>query len=147
VNPPAYGGGQAYAGGPATRPGQITAVAVIAFVMGAFQLYAAFSNFTVATSIGLYLGFAPGVLYVLAFVNLILAGLLIWGGLTTLQGRTNKILFWTAVAVLVCGVIFNIMVRNYGLLFLPIILPGIILGLLWQQPNKDWFVAQGGTTV
>jgi hypothetical protein len=39
------------------------------------------------------------------------------------------------------------MVRNYVLLFLPIILPGIILGLLWQQPNKDWFVAQGGTTV
>lgn len=152
--PPAYGAPPAYGGGApaATRPGQITAAAVIAFVMAAFQLFAAIGNFSLAATINQYTAaywafVSPGVLYALAVVNLVFAGLLIWGGLTTMQGKTNKILFFTAIAVMVVGVLTNIMVHNYAFAFLPVILPGIILFLLWQQPNKDWFVAQGGQTI
>jgi hypothetical protein len=152
--PPVYGTPPAYSGSPGTgRPGQITAAAVIAFVMAALQLLAAIGYISLAGLLnsyaaGIYYSFlSPAVLYILALLSVAFGALLIWGGLLVMQGKTNKILFFTAIAAIVVSVISNIAVHSYGYAVGSFILPGVILFLLWQQPNKDWFVAQGGQTI
>jgi hypothetical protein len=83
--------------------------------------------------------------YGIGVLELIVGALLVWGGLTTMQGKTNRILFFVAAAVVVIAVI-NIFVGGF-ISVIGIILPAIILALLWQQPNKQWFLSQGGTTI
>ncbi len=83
---------------PARRPGAVTAAAVFAFIAAILEILAALLVLAIAVSDKRTFG-PPGLAWGYVAVNLVLASLMVWGGIAALRGRTNKILVYTALAL------------------------------------------------
>lgn len=157
----------AYPGGPVrpTRPGMATAAAVLAFVFGAFAIIASIAVLAAGSLTGVVcndpnriattqvndacdkLTSASGLLKVIAVILIVVAALMIWGGVTTLSGRNTQILTAGAVLYLVAvvvGVIGNKGFESQQVVGL--VTPVLILVFLFNPAVRNWVKAKGGRT-
>ena len=151
--PPAPPVDAAYAA-PTARPGAVTAAAVIAFIIAGLEVLGAllafvagvgYSNLTQSQKDQMPAMASSGTFYLMGLFELVFAGLLIWGGVAAIQGKTNKILFFVALAVAVLNVVY-LFVGGY-LSIVGVIIAVVIMVLLRQQSSKQWFLSRGGTAV
>ena len=166
---PAAGGAYPGFGGPAplARPGMVTAAAILAFVWGGFAVILSIISLFVSgltsvvsdacttaqttdptyydaycRSVGGYSSFFK----IISVGLIILAVLLIWGGVTTLSGKNSQIL------VIACGL--YVVLAIVGLIagggafsgIVGIVAPILILVFLFNPASRAWFRAKGGKT-
>ncbi|GAA1998357.1 hypothetical protein JL107_11465 [Nakamurella flavida] len=132
------------------RPGQVTASAVLAFVVGGLSLLvgliALLAGSVVATRAG-ESGTAGAVVIVLAVLFLAVGAVYIWSGVWALQGRSAK--FLTVVAIVAAAIqlvsLFTDDGENRNVLGLAISVTIVILML--QRPSKEWFRSRGTSTL
>jgi hypothetical protein len=125
----------------------VTAAAVLAFIGAAFALLGGFGMFAVSALPGV-----PSALFLmLAVLQLAIGGLLLWGGITTIQGKTNAILVYVCIASIVINVIQVILVLSHGgvgfATYTGFIGNFVVIYLLLRPDSKAWFVAKGGKAV
>lgn len=84
-------------------------------------------------------------------LQLAIGGLLLWGGLTTIQGKTNAILVYVCIAAIVINVIQVVLVLSHGgagfATYTGFIGNALAIYLLLRTDSKAWFVAKGGKAV
>ena len=155
-------------GGPAplARPGMVTAAAVLAFVFGGFAVIASFfsliatgltsavsaacdsvsstdPNYNAScSSLGGYSGFFK----VVAVGLILVAILLIWGGVVAMSGKNQQILVIGA-GVYIILTIVSIIASSFGFTgILGVVAPILILVFLFNPASRAWFRAKGGKT-
>lgn len=156
---PQYGAPQPYPG-PGRRPGTVTTAAVLAFVNAgiviitkllAFAVLATFTSNAIAEW-GMGLVVAN---YALLLAKLVAGGLLIWGGVAALQGRSRRILVIATVTqatLAALGVVVSIASSGSGSTggswyvgtFLELVFTAVILTLILQPSSADFFRARKG---
>lgn len=166
--PTAYGAPGSGAPAPAARPGMVTAAAVLAFVWGAFAIIgglvivAASSIVSSAANYCNSLSDANGTagcntvtgyssfFKVVTAALILVAILLIWGGVVALTGKNGQILVIGAGVYLLLdliSVIVSVSGNNFassGLL--GIVAPVLILVFMLNSASKAWFKSKGAKT-
>lgn len=137
---PGYGGPIA-----ATRPGQVTAAAVLAFVSGGLNLLAALI-LLVGNSLAADLGISAGLIVVFGLLDLVFGAALIYGGLQAINGKDQRILVAVAGAAVVLQLLYWVTVAFGAASLLGLILPAIIIAMLMQPQSKQWFQSKGAPT-
>lgn len=125
---------------PPTRPGVLTAAAVLGFVVGGFSVLGGLGALGLTT-----LGFARTLFIVIGVVNLFLAVLYIWGGITALGGRNSQILV-IACAISIVVNLVSLLQRFEVRALVPFILPILILALALNRESRQWIRMRGGAT-
>jgi hypothetical protein len=141
---PQYTGGPAGYGAPDSRPGQVTAAAVIAIVWGGlgtlFGLLALFALSIIFSYSGL--------LGIFVILGLAVSIALLVFGIQVLQGKSPKLLLYLCYASIVIqllSLIFSL-ASGYGFAFsslLGFVIPGVIVAMLLQPQSKQYFAARG----
>lgn len=164
---------QAYAGVPAgygpiapARPGMVTAAAVLCFIWGGLAIIGALISMlggAVVSSVGAAcnsvgnldsatsaacddVAGSGGLLIFIGIALMVVAGLLIWGGVVALSGKNGK------VSVIACGILIILeivmMIAGGGATFsiVGIIVPVLIIVFLLNTGSRNWFRARGGAT-
>jgi hypothetical protein len=78
--------------------------------------------------------------------TIVIAGLMIWGGVVALNGKNGQIL------VIACGVyaalaILSVIASGFGFTYLlGFVIPALIVVFLLNTQSKSWFKAKGGKT-
>lgn len=172
--PPTYGAPLPAGYGAAGRPGTVTTAVVLAFVTAAINLligllflfgwmYAATQvpKQTEEGAVAASLVFTV-FLFIVGLVFLLIAGLLMWGGVAALKGRTNKILIWiSSVAVVWHLISASSIITSRGepstvliawlcltmIATLCLALSVVIVILVLTQSSKDFFRVRGGMTI
>jgi hypothetical protein len=141
-SPPGYDPAPSYAGGPAAgsaRPPQVTAAAVLGFVVGALALLGALAFFALASLFGLLVLF--GVLY------LALAAANIWGGVQALQGKGStilKIAGLVTAGLALLGFVLALIQTGFDFWSLLMAVAGGAIFFLLNQPvSQQWFASRG----
>ncbi|MEO5833118.1 MAG: hypothetical protein ABIR83_07070 [Nakamurella sp.] len=127
--PPAPAGG--YGQDPATRPGMVTAAAVLAFVVGGLGLLLGLVGIGLVSGLSGFFSF----LFVLV---LIVAAVEIWGGVQVINGKDARTL--TIAAGL--GIVLNLIAllgAFAGRSLLSFVIPGLILYFLLNPQSRSWF--------
>lgn len=153
--PPPYGA--PVGPGPGRRPGIVTTAAVLAFVLAGIViltkllalLLLATHNTDAVANWGIGLVVAN---YAILLAKLVTGALLVWGGVTALQGRTRRILVVASVtqAILsLLGVVVSLATfPGSGHWFvntlLELTLTAIILTLILEPSSRDFFRARDG---
>jgi len=148
------------------RPGMVTAAAVLAFVWGGLGILfgtiglfagsllssttsAVCDNTTLTSSTAAACNAASGVSTLLIIITIgliVIAGLMIWGGVVALSGKNGQIL------VIACGVyaaLALVSVFSFGFEFtslLGFVIPILILVFMFNSDTRNWFRARGGKT-
>ena len=160
--PPAYG---APAG--SIRPGMVTAAAVLAFIWGGLGILfgligiAAGSVLNSASdavcSDSRYLTSDTAAacdsvsglgtfLIVVTIVTIVIAGLMIWGGVVALNGKNGQILV-IACAVYAVLAIISVIGSSFAFTYLlGIVIPILIAVFMLNTQSRAWFRARGGKT-
>ncbi|MGY1739876.1 MULTISPECIES: hypothetical protein [unclassified Blastococcus] len=142
---PGYGPPQGYGGygGPAgQRPGMATAAAIIGIVWGG--LGTLFGLLVMLAAFGLGAAFVG----LIALVSLAFSALLLWAGIQVLQGRSPRLLLlisYVAIGLAVLSLVASL-IQDGGSAassVLGFVIPGVIIGLLFQQPVKQYYAARG----
>jgi hypothetical protein len=161
----------------ARRPWTVVTAAIIAVVMAVLQLLAAFTYFFMSVSwanrgdnwvsgipgSGLWDEEIPGYRFLkrdfpdfasvtffgtAAFVGAVLSGLLIWGAITALRGKTGNTLIAATLAALVVDVILDLIITDtYMYILTHVILAGGILLLLIVRSSRRFFALRRSTPV
>ncbi|MDQ3788383.1 MAG: hypothetical protein M3422_14215 [Actinomycetota bacterium] len=145
-----------YSSGPVTRPGTVTAAAVLAFVQAGLTLIC-----TIVLMIGL--GAISGAvddaesiggvdvnegalagLWVLAIVGLVGGGLLIWGGVKALSGTAGQILIIAAALQILLCIVWLAAFEGGIVSILLVIMPIITLVLSLGGPAKQFEASRSG---
>lgn len=160
--------GQPLHGAPAgtARPGMVTAAAVLAFIWGGlailFGLLALVAGSvlssaastvcdddSLSTSTAAACDSVSGIgtfLIIITIGLIIVAGLMIWGGVVALNGKNGQIL------VIACGIyaaLALVSVISSGFEFTSLIgfvIPVLILVFMFNSASRAWFRAKGGKT-
>ncbi len=166
---PAGGGAYPGFGAPAAqaRPGMVTAAAVLAFVFGGFAIIGSIillaagglvsaANDLCNSTTGLSsdtqencnaLSGYSGFFKVTEIGLIIVAILLIWGGVTTLTGKNSQILVIGAGIYIVLTIVALIAGGGVGFTsILGFVAPILILVFLFNPASRAWFRAKGGKT-
>ncbi len=164
--PNAYGPSSYAATAGYARPGMVTAAAVLAFVFGGLGILfgllglAAGSILSTATSAVCNdatltrdtatacdaAGGFGAFLIIVTIATIVIAGLMIWGGVVALNGKNGQIL------VIACGVyaalaILSVIASGFGFTYLlGFVIPALIVVFLLNAQSKAWFKAKGGKT-
>jgi hypothetical protein len=137
------GGPSPYGGGPAgKRPGTVTAAAVIGIVWGAIG--ALFSLLVMLAAFGL----GAALIGLLLLLSLAAYVALLVGGVTVLQGKSPKLLLYTAYALVALGLISFVLSLfqdggNAASGIIGLVITAAIAALLLQPPSKQHFAARG----
>ncbi|MTD13095.1 hypothetical protein GIS00_03925 [Nakamurella sp. YIM 132087] len=131
-------GAPGYPAQPSTRPGVVTAAAVLAFVVGGLNVIFGLVGFGVVASVG-------GAYAFLIILNLAFAALLIWGGVQAINGRNGTILVIAAGISILLQLISMITYFSTGSL-IGLVIPILILVFMLQQPSRNWIRSRGGKT-
>ena len=163
---PAYPAG--YGGPPAgsARPGMVTAAAVLAFIWGGLGIlfgliaFAAGSVLSAASSAVCdstsldrdtaaacdTVGGAGTFLVIVTIGTIVVAALMIWGGVVALNGKNGQILV-IACAIYAALAILSIIASSFGFTsLLGFVIPVLIVVFLLNPASKAWFKAKGGKT-
>ena len=159
--PPGYG---APAG--SGRPGMVTAAAVLAFIWGGLGIlfgliaFAAGSVLSAASSAVCdstsldrdtaaacdTVGGAGTFLVIVTIGTIVVAALMIWGGVVALNGKNGQILV-IACAIYAALAILSIIASSFGFTsLLGFVIPVLIVVFLLNAQSKAWFKAKGGKT-
>ena len=148
-----------------TRPGLATAAAVLAFVFGAFAIIASL-GVLLLQSVGTQvcngsdridsaevdracsnLPAITGPLKVIAVILIVVAILMIWGGVTTLSGRNTQILAAGALLYFVAVIVGVISSRGFApQQVVGLVIPVLILVFLLNPAVRRWVRTRGGRT-
>lgn len=125
-----------------SRPGMVTAAAVIAFVLGGLSIIGGIalmglSSLTYANT---------GMLTALGVLNIALAGLYIWGGVVALGGKNGRILVIACAISIVVNLISAFSYTFSASSVSGFILPILILAFMLQAQSREYFRANGGST-
>lgn len=165
---PAYPTGPAGYGAPVgtVRPGMVTAAAVLAFIWGglgilfgliglAFGSILSSASNAVCNSSSLDVDTASACntvsgagtfLIIVTIGTIIVAGLMIWGGVVALNGKNGQILV-IACAVYAALALLSIFASSFGFTsLLGFVIPVLIVVFLLNSQSKTWFKARGGKT-
>jgi hypothetical protein len=163
---PAYGQPEYGQQGVKARPGMVTAAAILAFVWGGLGILfgtiglfagSVLSSATSSVCDSEYItssdsaacNAASGVSTLLIIITLgliVIAALMIWGGVVALSGKNGQIL------VIACGVyavLALVSVISFGFEFtslLGFVIPVLILVFMFNSETRAWFRAKGGKT-
>jgi hypothetical protein len=142
----------------------VTAAAVLSFIWGGFAIIGALISMLVggvASSVGAACNAygdattaaacdtvkgAGGLLIFIGIALIVVAGLLIWGGVVALSGKNGK------VSVIACGILVILeiveIIAAGGVAFaiFGIIVPVLIIVFLMNTASRNWFRAKGGTS-
>jgi len=133
------------------RPLTVTAAAVLAFLLAAIEvaiavgnlaLGAAFSGYTQTQKASYSSVVSSGLLYLFGVIGLVLAALLVWGGVATIRGQTGRILAAVVAAVIVLGIAVSLLV-DWAYMEVGAILPAVIVFLLISTSSKEFFHSMG----
>ncbi len=165
-----YGGGYPGYGQPtkAARPGMVTAAAVLAFVWGGLALFwsviglLAGSLFSAATSAvcnsGTYIdsetaaacdsvGGVGGFLIAITIGLILVAALLIAGGVTAINGKNGQLLVIACALYAVLAIVGLIVSGAFGVAYLlGIVVPVLIVVFMLNGNSRNWFRSVGGRT-
>lgn len=147
-------------GVPAGRPGMVTAAAVLAFIWGGFAIIGSFflliggsilsaacSSSDTATRIGNAGCSLGGFLTVVTLGLIIVAALLIWGGVAAVSGRSQQILVIACGVYLLLSVVSLIAGSSFGSgSVIGFVAPVLILVFVFNPASKAWFKAKGAKT-
>lgn len=159
--PPPYGQPQG-----SGRPGMVTAAAVLAFVWGGFGIFyglvfgligSLFS--TVSTSVCndsridldtaeacSSLGGLGTFILIATIATVVIAILMIWGGVVALSGKNAQILV-IACAVYAALAIVLMIISSFAVVYLAgLVIPILIVVFLLNGQSKAWFKSKGGKT-
>jgi hypothetical protein len=142
-----------YSSGPTTRPGTVTAAAVLDFVQAGITLI---SSIIMMTVLGAVTSAAndeslagidvdEGMLtlfWVLTVAGIIGAGLLIWAGVKALSGTAGNLMMIANGLQIVLGVVWLVMGATIAIAF--VIMPIIALVLSMQGPAKQFAASRAG---
>lgn len=125
-----------------SRPGMVTAAAVIAFVVGGFSLIGGIGLIGLSSLV--YAN--TGLLTVLGILTIVIAALYIWGGVSALTGKDGRILVIASGLSIVLNLVtaFNNTFNASSLSGM--ILPILILAFVLQAPCREYFRSRGGST-
>jgi hypothetical protein len=148
------------------RPGMVTAAAVLAFIWGGLGILFGLLGLvagSVLTSVGgavcnssnlsavdaANCGTVAGAgtfLIIVTIGLIVVAALMIWGGVVALNGKNGQIL------VIACGVyaalaILSIIISSFGFTsLLGFVIPVLIVVFMLNAQSKNWFKVKGGKT-
>ena len=128
------------------RPGQVTAAAVLAFVVGGLSILVGLVALLAGTVVADRVSSTGGVaIAVLAVLVLAVGAVYVWAGVWALQGRNARFLTIVAIVAAVLQLI-NLLndFENGPLVALAISV--VIIVLMLQKPSKDWFHSRGTST-
>jgi hypothetical protein len=162
---PAYPAGYGAPAGSA-RPGMVTAAAVLAFIWGGLGIlfgliaFAAGSVLSAASSAVCdntsldadtsaacnSVSGASTFLVIVTIGTIVVAALMIWGGVVALNGKNGQILV-IACAIYAALAILSIIASSFGFTsLLGFVIPVLIVVFLLNPASKAWFKAKGGKT-
>lgn len=165
---PGYPAGPGGYGAPAgsVRPGMVTAAAVLAFIWGGLGIlfgliaFAAGSVLSTASSVVCdntslnrdtaaacdSVGGAGTFLIGVTIGTIVVAALMIWGGVVALNGKNGQILV-IACAIYAALAILSVIASSFGFsTLLGFVIPVLIVVFLLNGQSKEWFKAKGGST-
>lgn len=125
-----------------SRPGMVTAAAVMAFVVGGFSVFGGIGMMGLSSLV--YAN--TGLLTTLGVLNLVLAALYIWGGAVALGGKNGRIPVIACSLSIVLNLIIMISYTFSPSSLTGLILPILILAFILQAPCREYFRANGGST-
>jgi hypothetical protein len=130
------------AGQPASgRPVQVTAAAVLAFVVGGLSLLGALLLLVTGGSLAFLGGFGALVI-VFALLSAVVGAAFLYSGLLAFQGRNAQFLAVVAGVSLALQVVS--LISTFGVSgILSILVSGAILFLLLQPQSRTWFRGRG----
>lgn len=151
---------------PAKRPGMVTAAAVLAFIWGGFAIIVGLlsvlassvisvvnascdslnsadpsypANCPMVSSVGTFLKVVSGGLIIVAI-------LLIWGGVVAVSGKNGQVLVIGAALYLVLAIV-SIIARSFGgSAVFGIVAPVLMIIFLLNPASKAWFKSKGAKT-
>lgn len=131
------------AGSVGARPGVVTGAAVMAFVIGGFQLLGGLlalfgGGFLVGTGLG-------GIVIFIGLLLIALGALHIWAGKLALDGKDFRVLLVVAAISAVFSLIQLFSNFSFGNL-LGLAIPVVIIVLLLRPEAKAWIKTRGGQT-
>jgi hypothetical protein len=135
----------------ASRPGQVLTAAILAFLLGGLMAIGgivAIGASRSADSAGGILGVSGlgGVVVAVGLVFLLLAALMIWGGIWAVMGKSYLLLLITACVFGVLSLISLIQTLSNGgnpaAGILGMVICAVIVVLLASQPSRNWFAEQ-----
>lgn len=144
-----------YSSGPVTRPGTVTAAAVLDFVQAGITLISSIIMMTVVGAVTSAandeslagIDIDEGMLalfWVLTIAGIVGAGLLIWAGVKALAGTSGNLMMIANGLQIVLGVVWLIVGAPIAIAFL--IMPIIALVLSMQAPAKQFEASRSGRT-
>lgn len=162
---PAYAGAPgAYGAAPLARPGMVTAASILAFIWGGLAILFALISLLVggaASSIGsacsatagldnqgacAAVGSAGGFLIFIGIAMIVVAALLIWGGVVAMSGKSGQILVIAGGVMVVVAIISMIAGGSAFSAILSIVVPALIVIFMLNPASKAWIKAKGGKT-
>lgn len=163
--PPPYAGvPMAPIGMPASsaRPGMVTAAAVLSFIWGGLAILGALVSMLVggvASTVGSACNVAGvtsadcdtvksagGFLIFVSIVLIIVAALLIWGGVVALSGKNTQICVIAAGILIILEIVEIIAAGSVAFAIFGIIVPILIAVFLLNNASKAWVRSRGGKT-
>ncbi len=153
------------------RPGMVTAAAVLAFVFGGFAIIAgiastflgSFANSVTSRNCNLNglegadttalrkacddANGIGGFAITVGVGLIIVAALLIWGGVMAISGKNQQILVIACAVYIVLGIVNIIALGSFGFSgILGFVAPVLILVFLFNPASKAWFKSKGAKT-
>jgi len=128
---------------PTKAPGQAVAAAVLGYVHGALVLVAAIALFALqdlATSLGVEAGY----LVVLALLNIVVAGVLIFGGVRLNTGKDRNLLVIASGVSLAYSIFWVIQQAALWAIVLFAVMPIIIIVMALNASVTQWLAARRG---
>lgn len=166
--PPPYGQPPApgYGATAPTRPGLVTAAAVLCFIWGGLSIISSFVTMAAGSVLSTASGICAtsnvdefgelcastsgwgGFFIIVSIVLIVAAGLLIWGGVVALNGKNGKIGVIAGGLLVVLQIVSMIASGGaaIGFAIFGIIVPILIIVFLINPASKAWFRAKGGQT-
>jgi hypothetical protein len=146
---------QEYTAGPVTRPGTVTAAAVLAFVQAGITLICAIITMGILGAVsdanntsvgGMDVNVDGGVLtmlWILTILSIAGSGALIWAGVQAIGGKSGNLLVIVSAAEIVLSIIWLVM--GFGIFpILLAIMPIISLILMLGAPAKQFVASRRG---
>jgi len=167
--PPAGAYGQPGYGAPAgsIRPGMVTAAAVLAFIWGGLGILFGLIGIAAGSVLNSASDAVCGgnsyltadtaaacnsvsgwgtFLIIVTIVAIVIAGLMIWGGVVALNGKNGQILVIACAAYAVLAII-SVIASSFGFTYLlGFVIPILIAVFMLNTQSREWFRARGGKT-
>lgn len=133
----------------AVRPAMVTAAAMFAFIVAGMNIVAGLSHFVIGGFDKP--AFGPlALIYGVIGVNLVFAVVMVLGGIVALQGTTNKLLVYSAVALAVQEALQTLLsaIYRYAPPIIGAVGVAIAVFLIWSlmtPKSQEFFGARGGS--